>query len=75
MANLNMTEAFRARCTELGITEEQLHQSLTRSGLSPAELLTIDTTTSARNFRVSYRNKAGETKWAHLFMVAHAASA
>lgn len=74
MAELNMSDGFRASCRELGVTNEMLRQSLGRSNLEPAELLTIDTTTSSRNFRVSYRNKAGETKWIHLFMVVAAAA-
>ncbi len=69
MTDLSMSEAFRAGCEKLGVTEHLLEASLKRSGLNPLELLSIDTTTSSRNFRVSYTNKAGETKWAHLFMV------
>lgn len=64
-----MSEDFRAGCAKLGIGEDLLRWSLTRSGLAVRELLTIDTTTSARNYRISYLNQAGERKWAHLFMV------
>ncbi|MDH4228441.1 MAG: hypothetical protein OEW11_01690 [Nitrospirota bacterium] len=70
---LNMSDEFRAGCQRMGVTEEMLAAALRRSDLSPEELLSIDTTTSARNFRVAYRNKAGEKKWAHLFMVTEAA--
>lgn len=69
MADLNMSDTFREACEALGITEELLAASLKRSNLTPQELLTIDDTTSPRNFRVSYLNKAGEKKWIHLFMV------
>ncbi len=69
MTDLSMSEAFRAGCKELRVTEALLKESLKRSGLNPSELLSIDVTTSSRNFRVSYTNKAGETKWTHLFMV------
>ncbi|MDH5527590.1 MAG: hypothetical protein OEY97_09820 [Nitrospirota bacterium] len=64
-----MSEEFRAGCEQFGITDEVLEFALKRSDLSPRELLSIDTTTSARNFRVAYLNKAGERKWTHLFMV------
>ena len=70
-----MSDAFRAGCAELGITEEMLKESLERSKLNPTELLTITTTTSPRNFSVSYCNPAGETKWTHLFMVVKPANA
>lgn len=69
MAELNMSDAFREGCAKFGITEEMLQFSLQRSDLHPEELLSIDTTTSSRNFRVAYRNKAGEQKWIHLFMI------
>ncbi len=69
MTDLNMSEAFRAGCEKFGITEVLLRAALTRSNLNPSELMTIETTTSSRNFRVSYHNKAGEPKWAHLFVV------
>jgi len=64
-----MSEEFRAGCAKLGITEDLLRWSVERSGLQPKELLSIDTTTSARNYRISYVNTEGERKWAHLFMV------
>jgi len=64
-----MTEAFREGCRKLGVTEEALRWSLERSGVAPKELLSIDTTTSARNFRVHYVNQADEKKWVHLFVV------
>lgn len=69
MAELNMSDAFREGCAKFGITEEMLEFSLQRSDLHPAELLTVDTTTSSRNFRVAYVNQAGERKWVHLFMI------
>jgi hypothetical protein len=69
MADLNMSEAFRAGCEKLRISDAALQAGLQRSQLTPAELLTIDETSSSRNFKVSYVNKAGETKWVHLFMV------
>jgi hypothetical protein len=69
VSDLNMSEEFRAGCAKLGITEDLLRWSLERSGLAAKELLTIDTTTSSRNYRISYVNEAGEKKWAHLFIV------
>jgi hypothetical protein len=69
VSDLNMSEEFRAGCVKLGIGEEVLRWSLSRSGLAVKELLTIGTTTSARNYRISYLNAEGEPKWAHLFMM------
>jgi len=69
VSDLNMSEEFRAGCAKLGITEDLLRWSLGRSGLAVKELLTIDTTTSSRNYRISYVNQEGEKKWAHLFIV------
>lgn len=68
VADLNMTEEFRAGCEKFGITDEMLAWSMKRSGIEPGELLSIDTTTSSRNYRVCYLNKAGEKKWVHLFV-------
>ncbi len=69
MEDINMSEKFRSGCKKFGITDDIVEAALTRSALTPEELLTIDTTTSDRNFKVSYLNKAGEKKWIHLFMV------
>lgn len=69
MEGINMSEKFRAGCEKFGITDDLIASALERSALTPEELLTIDTTTSDRNFKVSYLNKAGEKKWIHLFMV------
>jgi len=64
-----MTEAFREGCRKFGVTEEMLAWSMQRSDIHPKELLSIDTTTSSRNFRVCYLNQAGDRKWVHLFLV------
>jgi hypothetical protein len=69
VADLNMTDAFRDGCRKFGITDEMLDWSLERSGVRPKQLLSIDTTTSARNYRVHYVNQADEKKWVHLFVV------
>lgn len=63
-----MSEEFRTGCARFGVGEDLLRWSVERSGLNPVELLTIDTTTSARNFRISYTNQDGARKWAHLFL-------
>jgi hypothetical protein len=64
-----MSDAFREGCEKYGITDEMLAWSLERSGIEPQELLSIDTTTSSRNYRVCYLNRAGEKKWVHLLFV------
>jgi len=74
VSELKMAEAFRKACETLGITEEGLQASLTRSNLMPRELLTLSDTTSPRNFRISYENAAGAVRWAHLFLVPKPAS-
>ena len=75
MEDINMSEEFRAGCEKFGITDDLVEAALERSALTPQELLTIDTTTSERNFKVSYLNQAGEKKWIHLFMVVPKAAA
>ncbi|MFQ5509899.1 MAG: hypothetical protein ACE5FN_11280 [Leptospirillia bacterium] len=69
LSGIDLSSEFRDGCANFGITDESLSFALTRSDLHPRELLSIDTTTSSRNFRVAYTNKAGEKKWAHLFLV------
>jgi len=69
MADVNMSEAFQTGCEKFRLSNDAVVAGLGRSQLVPQELLSIDETSSSRNFKVSYLNKAGETKWIHLFMV------
>ncbi len=69
MSELKMSEEFRSACEGFRITDELLAEGLKRSQVTPQELLFIDSTTSPRNFKVKYVNKAGEPKWVHLFVV------
>jgi len=73
VADITMTDTFRDGCRKFGITDDMLRWSLERSGVRPKQLLTIDTTTSSRNYRVHYVNQADEKKWVHLFIVPPAA--